>query len=80
VRLPKKGENKMKTINLIYIGDKFYRESSTRMSSIYTEKFQRYDWGFVQRDLQEGKTVNIRPANTIEMAIAENELKLIKQK
>ena len=71
----------MKTItNLIYIGEKFYLKSSTIMSSIYTEEFQRYRWGFVRRDLREGKTINIRPANTIEMAIAENKLKLIQTK
>ena len=70
----------MKTTNLIYIGEKFYLKSGSMMSSIYTEEFQRYDWGFVRRDLREGKTVNIRPADTIEMSIMENKLKLIKQK
>lgn len=51
---------------LIYIGDKFYWQSGTMMSSIYSETGQRYDWGFVQRDLAEGKTVTIRPASAEE--------------
>jgi hypothetical protein len=52
---------------LIYIGDNFYLESGTNMSSIYTEDGARYDWGFVSRDLKDGKTVTIRPATTNEL-------------
>ncbi len=52
---------------LIYIGDHFYHRSGSMMSSIYTEDGERYDWGFVQRDLGMGKSVTIRPATIREM-------------
>lgn len=58
----------MKKTKLIFIGYKFYFESGTMMSSIYTEDGQRYDWGFVQRDLQNGIPVDIRPATDAEFA------------
>lgn len=62
----------MKTTNLIYIGDRFYSESKTMMSSIYEEDtWARFDWGFVQQELRHGNTVNIRPANDSEMVKAE---------
>ncbi len=54
-------------MELIFIGKKFYFESSTRMSSIYTIDGQRYDWGFVQRDLSQGKSIHIRPATEKEL-------------
>ncbi len=54
-------------IELIYIGDHFYRESGSAMSSIYTVEGHRSDWGFVQRDLREGHTINIRPATRLEL-------------
>lgn len=55
------------TIKLIYIGDHFYSESKTMMSSIYTLGGHRYDWGFVQRDLKAGHSVEIRPATPAEL-------------
>lgn len=68
------------TINLFYIGDNFYWDSGTSMSPIYeVDTGKRYDWGFVQCDLKNGETVNIRPANEIELAWAENRLNLIKK-
>lgn len=54
-------------MELIYIGDHFYAESRTMMSSIYTTDGQRSDWGFVQCALRDGETVNIRPATTAEI-------------
>jgi hypothetical protein len=53
----------MAETKLFYIGDHFYSGSRTIMSSIYEEGTgARYDWGFVNRDLREGKTVTIRQA------------------
>lgn len=68
------------TRKLFYIGDNFYWNSGTSMSSIYEiNTGVRYDWGYVQRDLSNGQTVNIRPANKEELAWAENRLNLIKK-
>jgi len=53
---------------LIFIGDKFYNESSTIMSSIYTIDGRRSDWGFVQVTLSQGESVYIRPATKVELA------------
>jgi len=55
-----------KETKLVYVGD-FYFRSKTFMSCIYTEDDRRYDWGFVQRDLAEGKTITIRQANPDEV-------------
>ena len=57
-------------MNVIFIGESFYNESGTSMSSIYEieeETLKRTDWGFVQKALGEGESVNIRPANDSEM-------------
>lgn len=63
----------MNTVNLFYIGDNFYWESKTMMSSIYEcNTYKRYDWGFVQRDLREGKNINIRHANEMELMWAKS--------
>ena len=45
-----------------YFGDKYYNKSGTRMGILYSETGQRYDWGFIQRDLSQGKEVTIKPA------------------
>lgn len=55
-------------INLIYVGEHFYRESKSIMSSIYTEDGRRYDWGFVQMELRNGNSVTIRPATEEELS------------
>jgi hypothetical protein len=61
----------MKTINLIFIGDEFYSESGTSMSSIYVENtWERSDFGFVSVALRAGNTVNIRPATDAELGVA----------
>lgn len=68
------------TRKLFYIGDDFYWSSSTNMSCIYEiNTGKRYDWGFVQSDLRDGETVNIRPANKEELAWAENMEKKIRE-
>ena len=54
-------------VKLIYIGDLFYHKSGTMMSSIYTEDGRRYDWGYVNSDLRNGKSVEIRPATADEL-------------
>jgi len=56
-----------KITKLIFIGDDFYNASRTMMSPIYAETGERYDWGFVNRDLQAGKKVHIRPATADEL-------------
>ena len=64
-------------MNLVFIGNKFYRESSTMMSSIYQEvdgKLYRSDFGFMERALENGEEVHIRPATEAEMAWAEKKL------
>ncbi len=53
---------------VIYIGDDFYWKSGTMMSSLYAVDGRRYDWGFVRRDLRNGKAVNLRPATAHELA------------
>jgi len=66
---------KREVINLIHIGDRFYAASGTRMSSLYQMGVNgpsRYDWGLVNRALEQGHEVRIRPANEEEMAWAEN--------
>jgi len=64
-------------MNVIFIGESFYNESGTSMSSIYEieeETLKRTDWGFVQKALGEGESVNIRPANDSEMLWAYKKL------
>lgn len=65
---------------IIFIGDKFYSESSTMMSSIYHADFTRCDWGFVQSYLRDGYNVNIRPATQDEMSYFEDMLTKYKEK
>ena len=55
-------------INLIFIGDEFYLESGSMMSSLYQESnWLRYDWGYVSVALRNGNVVNIRPATDAEL-------------
>jgi hypothetical protein len=65
---------------LIYIGDHFYSESRSMMSPIYTEDGQRYDWGFVQRDLRNGHEVTIRRATAAEKKVYQVRLEELKEK
>ena len=65
----------MDKIALFYIGDKFYSKPRTFMGPIYrVDTYERYDWGFVSRDLSEGKEIHIRPATEEEMAWARQKL------
>jgi len=66
-------------MELIYIGDKFYHESSTIMFSIYTVEGIRSNWGQVSRALEQGESVHIRPAIESEIIFYEQKLKEIKK-
>lgn len=69
------------TTNLFFIGDYFYTQSGTFMSPIYVEgTWERFDWGFVQRDLRAGKKVNIRPATDAELGQAYRMLQELKER
>lgn len=61
-------------MKLVYIGDKFYHESGTMMSSLYTEDGQRSDWGFVNIALRRGEEVQIRQATSEELERYEKRL------
>lgn len=70
-------------MEVVYIGEKFYRESKSTMSSIYTIEeygFHRTDWGKVQIALAEGKSIHIRPATRAELVPFEKELVKIKER
>jgi hypothetical protein len=74
---PNKTEEYMnKTLSLYYIGDEFYRNSDSMMSSIYEVRtHKRYHWGFVTTALSSGIKVSIRPATKKEMKRARKLLK-----
>ena len=70
------------THKLFHIGNRFYVESRTMMSSIYHEDRdnpQRWDWGLVSTALVNGEAVHIRPANEAEMEWAELALSSFKK-
>lgn len=66
-------------MKLIYIGDHFYLESGTMMSSIYHETGERSDWGKVNCALREGDTVTIRQATQQEKDFYEAKLSRAKR-
>jgi hypothetical protein len=66
-------------MKLIYIGDKFYTESKSIMSPVYTEHGERSDWGFIQVALRNGGEVNIRQATSVELLFYEEKLAKIKK-
>lgn len=66
--------NKTESINLIYIGEDFYRSSGTVMSSLYNEGGERYDWNLVKSTIKEGKEVRIRNATESELLAAHKRL------
>jgi len=66
-------------MNLIYIGDHFYRESKTMMSPIYGEDGSRSDWGKVQIALAQGDKVTIRQATRQERDFYEAQLSRMKR-
>ena len=59
---------------VIYIGNRFYTESGTIMSSVYLTGWVRYDYGFLKSDLEKGESVFIRPACAKEIEEAEQML------
>jgi len=62
-------------LKLFYAGEKFYWESGTMMSALYSEDGRRSDWGEVEQALKKGLTVLLRPATTDELAQLEERLK-----
>lgn len=68
-------------IELYYVGDKFYLDSKSIMSSIYRAgTHERYDWGFVNHDLRSGKSVFIRQATNEEFGLqTRNLLKILEE-
>jgi hypothetical protein len=67
-------------MKLIYIGDHFYMESGTRMSSIYHETGERSDLGEVNFALRAGDSIEIRQATQKERTFYEAQLSLVKMK
>ena len=65
-------------LTIIFIGEKFYAESGTMMSPIYTENGERYDYGFLRCDLEAGKTIVIRPATGDEFRHYQQQLDKLK--
>ena len=66
-------------VNLIYIGDKFYFESGTSMSSLYSEDGERHCWATVDLALKDGKEVCIRPATDAEFVRYQRKLDQFKE-
>ena len=66
-------------MRLIYIGDHFYHESGTMMSSIYGEDGIRSDWGKVQIALRAGQSIEIRQATQQERDFYESHLSRMKR-
>ena len=68
------------SIELFYLGPKYYQESGSRIGEFYDTKGGRRDWQFIRHAIDKGETVLIRQANKAEVKIAENELaKLLKE-
>jgi hypothetical protein len=58
-------------LKVIYIGEKFYGDTDSLMSSVYEATTrERLHWGMITHYLKEGGKVVIRPANKKEMAWA----------
>lgn len=67
-------------VRLIHIGNAFYHQSGTVMSSLYTEDGLRYDWGLVDRAVERGDRVEIRPATHAERVHYQRELSRLLKK
>jgi len=61
-------------MNIIYVGQKFYNQSGSIMSSMYTEDDKRMDYGFLQIALENGEEVFIRQATAEEFAFYQKKL------
>ena len=66
-------------MELIFIGEHFYRESNTIMSSLYDTQGYRKDWGAISSALAAGESVSIRPATDAELCNFERFLRNIKK-
>lgn len=70
-------------MEVIFIGDKFYDESQTMITSVYkilhSGGYERTDWGFIQIALEKGESVHIRPATKSEIKYFEKMLKASKE-
>ena len=64
--------------HVFYFGDKYYEKSGTRMGVLYTEHGQRYDWGFLQRDVAKGEEVIIKKATAKMIEWADSQLQKYK--
>jgi hypothetical protein len=60
---------------LIYIGDHFYYESGSVMSSVYLEDGTRFDWGKLKVALSNGEEIHIRQATNEECGYYERKLR-----
>jgi len=73
--------------DIFFIGERFYRDSSTMMSSIYEKtnnpkfepQYYRSDWNQVQFILEAGEIIYLRPATNDEMLWAYQELDRTKE-
>ena len=61
-----------------YFGEKYYNKSRTMMGMLYTEKGERYDWGYVQRDVDNGQDVVVRKATPQMIEWADKQLENFK--
>jgi hypothetical protein len=65
-------------IEIVFIGERFYKESQTLMSAIYKSLpgglWERYDWGALQIDINAGKDIHIRSATEKEIRLFEIKL------
>lgn len=71
-------------MDCIFIGNNFYYESGTMMSSVYEIKkvrqYTRTDWGQISILLEAGNSVHIRPANKEEMEMFTEKLRQLKER
>jgi hypothetical protein len=61
-----------------YFGNKYYDQSGSIMGVLYTDKGERYDWGFLQRDVENGEDVVVRKAIPQMIEWAEQQLEQYK--
>lgn len=64
---------------LIYIGADFYYTSSLYEEIKKGESYKRYDWGFVESDLNNGIEIKIKPATIKQLKYFEGKLKKIRE-
>lgn len=65
-------------MKVFYIGDDFYTQSNSYMSSVYIKKTHaKTDWGFIMKALSLGESVTITPATDQETDWAHTELERI---